>query len=66
MVFLHVNEDFNLISKALSSSYLSLIQNGQDAAAHASLSNARADFLKAVAHASAIDQKVLIDTLYDR
>ncbi|MGD6795170.1 hypothetical protein [Metabacillus indicus] len=60
------NNDFNLISKALSSTYLSLIENGHEAAAQASLSSARADFLKAVAHASAIDQKVLIDTLYDR
>ncbi|PLR66816.1 MULTISPECIES: hypothetical protein [Bacillaceae] len=62
---MHVNEDFNLISKALSSSYLSLVENGQEAAAQ-SLNSARSDFLKAFAHASAIDQKVMIDTLYNR
>ncbi|MFY4776035.1 hypothetical protein [Metabacillus sp. RGM 3146] len=60
------DHDFHLISKALVSSYESLSREEEACRGIHSLGDAHDNFLKALAHASSVDHKMLIQTLYDR
>lgn len=60
------DQQFQLISKALTSTQKSLEEQiGMDSPALLQMGNAREDMIKALSHATAIDHRLIIDTLYD-
>ncbi|MCD7033420.1 hypothetical protein LRR81_04195 [Metabacillus sp. GX 13764] len=60
------DQDFQLISKALISSYECLSKQDQECAGIQSLGSAQENLMKAMAHAASIDHKMLVQSLFDR
>ncbi|AZB43288.1 hypothetical protein CEF21_13790 [Bacillus sp. FJAT-42376] len=60
------NEDFQLITRALNRTYEQLSEQGAGQAGIQSIGTAREDLLQAMSHASSIERKLIVHTLYDR
>ncbi|MTH52114.1 hypothetical protein GKZ89_01755 [Bacillus mangrovi] len=60
------NDQFQLISKALNRSYEQLAGQPEESIGLLSIGTAREDLLQAISHASALEKKLLIQSLYDR
>ncbi len=63
MYLLYKNDQFHLISKALQHTQHSLNEHGYGTELE-SFNHAKEDFIKAVAHASDLNNEMLIRTLY--
>ena len=64
---MYEDQQFQLISKAISSTQKSLEeQTGFESPAVLQLYQAKEDLKKAIAHASSIEHQIIIDTLFDR
>ncbi|QGQ46637.1 hypothetical protein [Metabacillus sediminilitoris] len=60
------DQQFQLISKALSSTKQSLVEQiGYESSAVLQIGQAKEDMIKALAHASSIDHQLIVDTLFD-
>jgi hypothetical protein len=64
---MYEDQQFQLISKALSSTQKSLVEQiGFESPAVLQIGNAKEDMMKALAHATAIDHQLIIETLFDK
>ncbi|MBS2969354.1 hypothetical protein J9317_11310 [Metabacillus sp. KIGAM252] len=60
------NEEFQRITNALNRSFESLSDQAADSAGVQSIGTAREDLLHAISHASSLERKLIIHTLYDK
>jgi hypothetical protein len=64
---MYEDQQFQLISKALSSTQKSLEEQiGIESPAVLQIGNARDDMIKALSHATSIDHQLIIETLFDK
>jgi hypothetical protein len=64
---MYEDQQFQLISKALSSTQKSLEEQiGVESPAVLQIGNARDDMIKALSHATSIDHQLIIETLFDK
>ncbi|MBO1513802.1 MULTISPECIES: hypothetical protein [Metabacillus] len=64
---MYEDQQFQLISKALSSTQKSLEEQiGLESPAVLQIGNAREDMIKALSHATSIDHQLIIETLFDK
>ncbi|MFC0271661.1 hypothetical protein ACFFIX_09350 [Metabacillus herbersteinensis] len=59
------DDQFQLISKALHTTYQSLLDNGYESNVVERIDMAKEDLIKALAHSSSVDHKLLIQSLFD-